>query len=331
MSWKAWIAVFALTASATESRAQAAAPEPIWHDSSPHQVRFLAVQKGVRLEILDWGGTGRPIILVTGLTDTAHVFDEFAPKLTDTLHVIGITRRGFGASSAPAKADYSADRLGDDIVAAIRLLKLHKPVLAGHSIAGEELSSVGTRHPESISGLIYLDAAWVYAFDNGKATPLQTYLQLKSHFGNPDLTAADRATFKSLQSAQARVVGVTLPEAEYHQHGALAADGRVRWHLEEQATDAILAGTRRYTDLRVPVLALAAYPQTLGAADANAAADVSTVRRQWQTYKLRDLDNFERSVPGARVVRMRANHYVFISNEAEVLREIRAFVAGLPQ
>jgi pimeloyl-ACP methyl ester carboxylesterase len=39
---------------------------------------------------------------------------------------------------------------------------------------------------------------------------------------------------------------------------------------------------------------------------------------------------FERGVPSARVVTLpHANHYVFRSNEAEVLRDIRAFVDGL--
>jgi non-heme chloroperoxidase len=34
-------------------------------------------------------------------------------------------------------------------------------------------------------------------------------------------------------------------------------------------------------------------------------------------------------VPGARVVRLaHANHYVFISNEADVLREMRAFLSN---
>jgi hypothetical protein len=171
----------------------------------------------------------------------------------------------------------------------------------------------------------------VYAFDNGKATPLQTYLQLKSHFGNPELTAADRATFKTMQSAQARLSGVTLPEAEYHQRGAMTPDGRVHWHRDGDAADSILAGTRRYTDLRVPVLALAAYPQALGAIDKSTGADASAVRREWQIHKQQDLDNFARSVPAAHVVRLRANHYVFISNEAEVLREIRGFVSGQSQ
>jgi len=40
-------------------------------------------------------------------------------------------------------------------------------VLVGHSIAGEELSSVGTRHPEKVAGLIYLDAGFPYAYYDG--------------------------------------------------------------------------------------------------------------------------------------------------------------------
>src|SRR5579864_4829849 len=72
-----------------------------WHDPSPHKVQFVTVDEGVRLEVLDWGGTGRPVVLLAGRGFTAHVFDGFAEKLTDSYHVYGITRRGFGASSRP--------------------------------------------------------------------------------------------------------------------------------------------------------------------------------------------------------------------------------------
>lgn len=43
--------------------------------------------------------------------------------------------------------------------------------LAWHSIAGSELSSIGTRHPEQVSGLIYLDAAEEYAYLDPKDAP----------------------------------------------------------------------------------------------------------------------------------------------------------------
>lgn len=116
-------------------------------DPSPHIVQLITVDDNVQLEVLDWGGTGRPVVLLAGLGNTAHIFDEFAPKLVGGYHVMGITRRGYGASSAPP-AGYSADRLGDDVLAVVKSLKLTRPVLVGHSIGGEELSSVGSRFPK---------------------------------------------------------------------------------------------------------------------------------------------------------------------------------------
>ena len=69
-----------------------------WKDPSSHVSRFIAVGQDVRLEVLDWGGAGRPLVLLPGGGNTAHVFDNFAPKLTSDFHVYGITRRGFGES-----------------------------------------------------------------------------------------------------------------------------------------------------------------------------------------------------------------------------------------
>jgi pimeloyl-ACP methyl ester carboxylesterase len=81
------------------------------------------VEPAVKLEVLDWGGNGRPIVLLAGNTRTAHDFEDFAPQLTSPNHVYGVTRRGFGASSAPATG-YEADRLGDDVLAVIDTLGL---------------------------------------------------------------------------------------------------------------------------------------------------------------------------------------------------------------
>jgi non-heme chloroperoxidase len=119
-------------------------------DPTPYTLQLIAVEADIKLEAIDWGGSGRTLILLAGLGDTAHVFDKFALRLRPSYHVYGITRRGFGASSAPspATASYSADRLGDDVLAVIDRLKLDRPIVAGHSIAGSELSSVATRHPK---------------------------------------------------------------------------------------------------------------------------------------------------------------------------------------
>src|SRR5262245_1618919 len=83
-----------------------------WRDPSPHRVDFVPVDKGVRLQVLDWGGSGPPVVLL-GCYLSAHVYDEFAPKLGDRFHVYGITRRGIGASDRPATG-YTVQRSVDD-------------------------------------------------------------------------------------------------------------------------------------------------------------------------------------------------------------------------
>jgi non-heme chloroperoxidase len=150
----------------TVARPLVAQKIPDNRDTTPHSIRFVTVQEDVKLEVLDWGGSGRPVILLHGGNSTAHEFDKFAPKLIGSYHVYGITRRGCGASSAPPPTDanYTADRLGDDVLAVIGELGIDPPVLVGHCLGGQELSSIGSRHPEKVAGLIYLDAAYQYAY-----------------------------------------------------------------------------------------------------------------------------------------------------------------------
>jgi len=112
---------------------------------------------GVRLEVLDWGGSGRPVVLLAGSGNTAHVFDDFAPKLTGFCHVYGITRRGYGASSQP-RPGYDDQRLADDVLKVLDTLHIQSPVLVGHSMAGGELTTLGAQHSDRLGGLVYLDA-----------------------------------------------------------------------------------------------------------------------------------------------------------------------------
>lgn len=83
------------------------------------KIQFVTVEPAVKLEVLDWGGSGRELVVLAGLGRDAHAFKKFAPKLAEQYHVYGITRRGYGASDMPAVAadNYSADRLADDVLA----------------------------------------------------------------------------------------------------------------------------------------------------------------------------------------------------------------------
>ena len=149
--------VMRLTMAFLVGMASAAQTVSEWRDPSSHRATMVSVDREVTLEVLDWGGTGRPLVLLAGQGNTAHVFDDFAPRLTSLGHVYGITRRGYGKSSVPQQG-YDADRLADDVLAVLDALELERPVLIGHSIAGEELSSLAARYPLRAGGLVYLDA-----------------------------------------------------------------------------------------------------------------------------------------------------------------------------
>jgi pimeloyl-ACP methyl ester carboxylesterase len=237
------------------------------------------------------------------------VFDNFAPKLAAGYHVYGITRRGFGPSSIPAEG-YGADRLGDDVLAVLDSLKLKRPVLVGHSLGGEELSSVGSRYPERVAGLVYLDAGYQYAFDNGTGGTLEE-LQKSANPQPPppQPNEADRASFKGVQAWFTRIQGITPPEAEVRQGWDSAPDGRVGKRRNAPMMASIIQGMKKYTTIPVPALVIFAVPHDQGpwiknhpdpavreAAKVRSAQEVVLVEKQAKA--------FENGVPGAHVVRM---------------------------
>src|ERR1700674_1155560 len=128
---------------AAHTDAQSTAP---WRDPSPHEIRFVTVDSTVRLEVLDWGGAGRPVVFLSCYL-TGHIYDNIAPKLTDRFHVYAITRRGVGASDHPA-AGYSPQRRADDVLEVVDTLKIQKPILVGNSCGGDILHALGARTPE---------------------------------------------------------------------------------------------------------------------------------------------------------------------------------------
>ena len=314
-----------------------ATKEIAWLDPSPHRTQFITAENNVRLEVLDWGGSGRPLVLLAGLGNTAHVFDKFAPKLSAAYHVYGITRRGFGASSAPLPGGgtYSADRLGDDVLAVLDALKLNRPVLVGHSLGGEELSSVGSRHPERVAGLIYLDAAYAYAYyDRSRGNldidlvELQKKLEkLQPGKGMQDPKTLVRELLETSLPGFERDLQQRQKELQVMPPALLAQASSSM----PEAAQAIQIGEQKYTNIPVPILAIYAVPHDLGpipGVDATAraafeASDEATTGAQ--------ANAFEIGVPSARVVRFpHANHFVFFSNEVDVLREMNAFLGSFP-
>lgn len=307
-----------------------------WRDPSPHQVRWATVDSSVRLEVLDWGGSGPPLILL-GCYLSAHQYDDFAPKLTNQFHVYAVTRRGLGASDKPATG-YAVQRSVDDLVEVLDSLKVDRPLLVGVSCAGQVLTLFATQHADRVSGLVYLDGAsdpTTLPYDPPLPDPTTVPRRLEP---TPE---PDRSSFGAFTRRSG--LRVTFPEAEWRQQFAENPDGSVgRSLLNVTIRQAITVDARmkpNYTGIRVPVLAI--YQAQRPFEDVAAEYDIRNEReraalqqqytaernmyRRWQQELLA-------AVPTARVVDLvGANLFMFLSNEADVLREIRAFAATLPK
>jgi non-heme chloroperoxidase len=317
--------------------AQPAPPAPP-PDTSPHTVQFIPVDKDVKLEVLDWGGTGRPLIFLAGLGFDAHVYDSFAPKFVSSYHVYGITRRGFGASSTPKPdcQNYTADRLGDDVLAVMEALKIKRPVLIGHSLGGEELSSIGTRDPGRVAGLIYLDAGYAYAYYDAstpEGDPVVDSAVLRRELEELVSALPPREHLPQIQ----RILDVTLPRVQRELQNV---QKQLQAVPDEKAMPplppfipyavAIQRGVQAYGGVKCPTLAIFALPHkipdtgmTPEARAARVAEDLAQTGAQ--------VDAFQKGNPTARVVRLpNADHFVFRSNEEDSLREMNAFLATLP-
>jgi non-heme chloroperoxidase len=298
-------------------------------DSSPHKVQFVTVQDGVQLEVVDWGGLGRPLIFLAGSGDTAHAFDNFAPKFTGQNHVYGITRKGFGASGkpAPANGNYSADRLGDDVVAVMQALRIERPVLVGHSLAGEELSSIGSRFPKKLSGLVYLDAVASWSFYD----PAHPQVEIEMNGIKRRIEEIEAGGIDEQEKLRELEMAIARFETVLHQNNE---DVKTMPPLPPRSPigAALNFGVEKYTSIPVPVLAIFAcphdwshfFPNDPQRRAARLAADTAACSAR--------AESFARGVPTARVVRIpNADHYVHRSNEAQVLDEMKKFLSTLPQ
>jgi len=291
----------------------AAQSTAVWRDPSPHQVRFVTVDSNVRLEVLDWGGSGRPVVFISCYL-SAHAYDNIAPKLTDQFRVYAITRRGVGASDHP-RAGYDPPRRADDILEVITQLGMQKPILVGHSCGGAILHTLGARNADQIGGLMYLDGA-----------------------EDPTLTAADYEQVPvDLANLPQRVPRqsnpVVFPEAERRQLEQFKLDAAIRRELTESNRV-----KPDYAAIRAPVMAiyrtmtfeqaLEEYPpktEQQRAALGQAYRATRAMLEKWQA-------DLRRGVPTARIVELPgADLYMFLSNEAEIIRELRSFASSLPR
>lgn len=299
--------------------AMRSAPAP----SVSHSVSFVSVSPDVRVEVLDWGGNGPPLVFLAGFGNTAHVFDAFAPQFLDHYHVLGITRRGFGASGRPATG-YDTGTLTHDILAVLDSLGLRRASFVGHSFAGSELDFLGAYHADRVASLVYLDASYDFAH-------LYADARWQRAFPIPRPPAPRVADVPTLRQWLANVMGPAVPDDEIRNLTSNAATAGLDTTLERGAYPTALSR------IRAPVLAFWAAPRSVQDwypyfASLNS-SDQSRLQQSFddqQAVRRDHLQTFRDQVRGAQVeLVVGGRHYVFLTHPRQTVDAMRVFLASV--
>ncbi|RKH59847.1 alpha/beta fold hydrolase [Corallococcus llansteffanensis] len=297
-----------------------------------HQVRRVQVAQDVELEVLDYGGTGPALVFLPGMGSTAHIFDVLAPEFLGTHHVYAFTRRGYGASSWPASG-YDSATLGHDVLVALDGLGLAKATLAGHSLAGDEMTWLGAHHPERVEALIFLDAT----DDRGE---IAVFLKDGPLPPLPFSMLDGQPSREAVAAIIERDLGGRFPPHEIEQAYEFDATtgAWLRHHRHPDAVELSVRGVALpdFAKLRGPVLAISdeqAFTDWVAALSTS--EGVSAQMRERARLFLPEIREHEaaktallKGLPNWKLVTLQgAGHYLWLTRHAEVVAEMRAFLA----
>jgi pimeloyl-ACP methyl ester carboxylesterase len=306
-----------------------------WRDGAAHQARMIPVEDGVQVEVLDFGGSGAPVLLLPGLGATAHSYDDFAPLLARTHRVVAMTRRGTGYSTKP-DFGFETPRLAQDVLEVMRAMELEKVLLVGSSIAGEELTWLGGHHAENFDGLVYLDAAYDRSGDHNSPAMRRLRELTRALPPEPPVPSAALKDYDVLSQFLASRGHARYPEGE------LIAFFRVNSpfialtpSIDARTQQAISAAIEApdYARLKIPALALFAIedpsrplPPWYDTSDARLRADLAELGRIKDSLRRQSIEKFQRGVANGRVLEIpKAAHYLVLSHPQEVLEAIESF------
>jgi len=115
-----------------------------------------AAGHGVKIQLAQWDGKGKPILCIHGITANCRCWDVMASGLSPVHRVMAMDLRGRGLSDSP-DSGYSIAHHCDDILALLDDLHLEKTVIMGHSLGAFISVVFGAEYPERVDRIILVD------------------------------------------------------------------------------------------------------------------------------------------------------------------------------
>ena len=209
---------------------------------------------GVQIGYLSWG-EGPALILIPGLGENPHIFDQLALALGDRFRVIAYARRGTHPSEA--RPPYDAATLTGDLVALMDAIGVARAHVAGWSMGGTEATSLATAFPGRVDRIVYLDS-----YD----LSVPEYAELTAAVP-PDVLKVPAEAFASADAYRSHVIArhfysVDVAQVDTYLRAQVSPlpDGTVRRSTPPEVEAAlgatIRADRRRYKEVRAPALAI---------------------------------------------------------------------------
>lgn len=141
------------------------------------------VDVGGRALYIECTGSGSPVVVLqSGLAESSTYWSRIAPTIAASTTVCAYDRAGHGRSDE-ASAPQDGTAIAADLHTLLERAELTGPfVLAAHSSGGPYTQVFATRYPESVAGVVFLDAQPAEAFTALPDYPA-TYRTLQLMYG----------------------------------------------------------------------------------------------------------------------------------------------------
>lgn len=252
-------------------------------------------------------GDGDPVVLLHGIPTWSFLYHDVIPQLSQHCRVLAPDFLGHGYSDRRDRFDRSLRAQTDAILRFLEILGLEKATFVGHDTGGGVALITAVEHPDRVERLVLSN---VVAYDSW---PIDDMIAL----GNPEWRSKDPAEV-------AEFVASGLPDGIHRKERLTAEfrDGIVAPYSDEEGKISLIRNASalntnhttalidRHCEIAAPTLCLWG------------------VHDPWQT--IRDGERLAQEIPGARLERVEASHWIPWDAPDEFSSAIARFLRGAP-
>jgi len=294
------------------------------------QVSFVDVQE-VRLQYVDWGGRGEPLVLVPARCETPFVFGDLAPLLVTRFRVVGLTARGCGGSG-PATDGYGVDLQIRELIGFLDALHIERATFAGHSASGGKVVRLARQCPSRVTRIVTFDIIHT-------GVPQQFESKLEAAIASSRSSISDQLSLDShRREFEAWELGTWSAslDRDFREQTETAADGSLRYRRLPEGwqptfVDDVNAGRYYETAITHPALFFVARNldlERLKQFPPETQRELKPLAEAIARARVEQIAAYQRNGSHVRVLWLdKGSHYLFIDRAPEVAARMLSFLA----